>query len=136
MRCTANRGIGMVRAAVVVRHWPEPIFRVKFFFLVLGYAVSMAASNLLFKVTSTKSGLEWWIWFLAGNVAGFGCPVLITYALREQSPQLVYAFTLGAGFVLLQLVAWWWFKAPVTGLQLGGLILTVAGLVMLQLGRV
>jgi small multidrug resistance pump len=109
---------------------------VKFFFLVLGYAVSMAASNLLFKVTSTKSGLEWWIWFLAGNVAGFGCPVLITYALREQSPQLVYAFTLGAGFVLLQLVAWWWFKAPVTGLQLGGLILTVVGLVMLQLGRV
>lgn len=136
MRCTANRGIGMVRVAVVVRHWPEPIFRVKFFFLVLGYAVSMAASNLLFKVTSTKSGLEWWIWFLAGNVAGFGCPVLITYALREQSPQLVYAFTLGAGFVLLQLVAWWWFKAPVTGLQLGGLILTVVGLVMLQLGRV
>jgi len=136
MRCTANRGIGMVRVAVVVRHWPEPIFRVKFFFLVLGYAVSMAASNLLFKVTSTKSGLEWWIWFLAGNVAGFGCPILITYALREQSPQLVYAFTLGAGFVLLQLVAWWWFKAPVTGLQLGGLILTVVGLVMLQLGRV
>jgi small multidrug resistance pump len=126
----------MVRVAVVVRHWPEPIFRVKFFFLVLGYAVSMSASNLLFKVTSTKSGLEWWIWFLAGNVAGFGCPVLITYALREQSPQLVYAFTLGAGFVLLQLVAWWWFKAPVTGLQLGGLILTVVGLVMLQLGRV
>jgi multidrug transporter EmrE-like cation transporter len=33
-------------------------------------------------------------------------------------------------------VAWWWFKAPVTGLQLGGLILTVVGLVMLQLGRV
>ena len=111
-------------------------FFVKFALLVLGYAVSMAASNLLFKVTSTKSGLEWWVWFLAGNVAGFGCPILITYALREQSPQLVYAFTLGAGFVLLQLVAWWWFKAPVTGLQLGGLILTVVGLVMLQLGRV
>ena len=109
---------------------------VKFALLVLGYAVSMAASNLLFKVTSTKSGLEWGVWFLAGNVAGFGCPILITYALREQSPQLVYAFTLGTGFVLLQLVAWWWFKAPVTGLQLGGLILTVVGLVMLQLGRV
>ena len=46
---------------------------------------------------------------------GFGCPVLITYALREESPQLVYAFTLGSGFVLLQLAAWWWFKAPVTG---------------------
>jgi len=109
---------------------------VKLALLVLGYAVSMAASNLLFKVTATKSGLEWWGWFLAGNLAGFGCPILITYALREQSPQLVYAFTLGAGFVLLQLVAWWWFKSPVTGLQLGGLILTVVGLVMLQLGRV
>jgi len=108
----------------------------KFALLVLGYAVSMAGSNLLFKVTATKSGMEWWLWFLAGNVAGFGCPILITYALREQSPQLVYAFTLGAGFVLLQLAAWWCFKSPVTGLQLGGLIFTVVGLVMLQMGRV
>jgi len=108
---------------------------VKFFFLVLGYAASMAGSNLLFKTAASKSGTEWWLWFLAGNMAGFGCPVLITYALREQSPQLVYAFTLGSGFVLLQLVAWWWFKAPVTGMQLGGLVLTAVGLVMLQLGR-
>jgi len=33
-------------------------------------------------------------------------------------------------------VAWWWFKSPVTGVQLGGLVLTVAGLVLLQVGRV
>jgi multidrug transporter EmrE-like cation transporter len=32
-------------------------------------------------------------------------------------------------------VAWWWFRAPITGVQLAGLIFTVAGLVMLQLGR-
>ncbi len=108
----------------------------KFALLVLGYAVSMAGSNLLFKVTASKNGMEWWLWFLAGNVAGFGCPILITYALREQSPQLVYAFTLGVGFVLLQLAAWWWLKAPVTGVQLGGLIFTGVGLVMLQMGRV
>ena len=135
MRCIANRGIRMVRVAVVARSWPEPIFRVKFFFLVLGYAASMAGSNLLFKMAASKSGTEWWLWFLAGNVAGFGCPMLITYALREESPQLVYAFTLGSGFVLLQLAAWWWFKAPVTAMQLGGLALTAVGLVMLQLGR-
>jgi len=36
----------------------------------------------------------------------------------------------------LQLVAWWWLKAPVTGVQLGGLIFTAVGLVMLQMGRV
>ena len=125
----------MVRVVVAVRHWPELIFRVKFFFLVMGYAASMAGSNLLFKMAASKSGTEWWLWFLAGNVAGFGCPVLITYALREESPQLVYAFTLGSGFVLLQLAAWWWFKAPVTAMQLGGLALTAVGLVMLQLGR-
>ncbi|MCX6934591.1 MAG: hypothetical protein NTZ01_00085 [Verrucomicrobia bacterium] len=107
----------------------------RFFLLVLGYAASMAGSNLLFKVAAGKSGIGWWLWFLAGNLAGFGCPVLMTWALREDSPHLVYAFTLGSGFVLLQLVAWWWFKAPVTGLQLGGLALTVVGLVMLQLGR-
>ena len=44
-------------------------FRVKFFFLVLGYAVSMAGSNLLFKMAATKAGSEWWLWFVAGNVA-------------------------------------------------------------------
>jgi multidrug transporter EmrE-like cation transporter len=134
MRCMRSPGIKTGRV-VVVRQWPEPIFRVKFFFLVLGYAASMAGSNLLFKMAASKSGTEWWLWFLAGNVAGFGCPVLITYALREESPQLVYAFTLGSGFVLLQLAAWWWFKAPVTAMQLGGLALTGVGLVMLQLGR-
>jgi small multidrug resistance pump len=107
----------------------------KFVFLVLGYAISMAGSNLLFKVASEKEGTAWWLWFLAGNVAGFGCPVLITYALREQSPHLVYAFTLGAGFVLVQLAGWWFFRSPITFMQMGGLVLTAVGLVMLQLGR-
>ena len=113
--------------------WSERLL--KFFFLILGYAVSMAGSNLLFKVASGKEGTSWWMWFLAGNVAGFGCPVLITYALREHSPHLVYAFTLGAGFVLVQLAGWWFFRSPITGMQLAGLALTAAGLVMLQLGR-
>ncbi|NCZ96068.1 hypothetical protein EBZ02_02715 [bacterium] len=107
----------------------------KFAFLVLGYAVSMAGSNLLFKVASEKQGALWWLWFLGGNVIGFGCPVLITYALREQSPHLVYAFSLGAGFVLVQVAGWFFFHAPITALQVGGLALTAAGLVMLQFGR-
>jgi len=107
----------------------------KFALLVFGYALSMAGSNLLFKVASEKEGAPWWLWFLAGNVVGFGCPVLITYALREQSPHLVYAFTLGAGFVLVQLAGWFFFHAPITAMQIGGLALTAAGLVMLQLGK-
>ncbi len=107
----------------------------KFALLVLGYAISMAGSNLLFKVASEKAGTPWWLWFLAGNVVGFGCPVLITYALREQSPHLVYAFTLGAGFVLVQVAGWVFFHAPVTAMQVGGLALTAVGLVMLQLGK-
>ncbi|NCY21124.1 hypothetical protein EBX31_04100 [bacterium] len=131
MRCTASRGIGT--GVVAGGRWPD--FDLKFVFLVLGYAISMAGSNLLFKVASEKEGAAWWLWFLAGNVAGFGCPVLITYALREQSPHLVYAFTLGAGFVLVQLAGWWFFRSPITGMQVGGLVLTALGLVMLQLGR-
>ena len=73
----------------------------KFALLVFGYAVSMAGSNLLFKVASEKEGTQWWLWFLAGNEVGFGCPVLITYALREQSPHLVYA-TRGLWAILLE----------------------------------
>ena len=95
----------------------------------------MAGSNLIFKVASEKNGTEWWLWFLLGNVVGFGCPVLITYALREQSPHMVYAFTLGAGFVLVQVAGWFFFHAPITAMQVGGLGLTAVGLVMLQLGR-
>jgi len=113
----------------------EPSGLLKLAFLVFGYAVSMAGSNLIFKVASEKSGTDWWFWFLLGNVVGFGCPVLITYALREQSPHLVYAFTLGAGFVLVQVAGWFFFHAPITAMQVGGLALTAVGLVMLQLGR-
>jgi len=131
MRCTANQGTGT--EVVAGGQWPDS--GLKFVFLVLGYAISMAGSNLLFKVASEKEGTAWWLWFLAGNVAGFGCPVLITYALREQSPHLVYAYTLGAGFVLVQLAGWWFFRSPITALQMGGLVLTAVGLVMLQLGR-
>lgn len=130
-----NRGIKTGRV-VGVRFWPRWAEVVKFALLVFGYAVSMTASNLLFKMTATKVGLEWWLWFLGGNVAGFGCPILITLALREESPSMVYAFTLGAGFILLQGGAWWCFRAPISGWQLGGLGLTVVGLIMLQLGRV
>jgi len=114
---------------------PEPPGLLKFALLVFGYAVSMAGSNLVFKIASEKTGTDWWLWFLLGNVVGFGCPVLITYALREQSPHLVYAFTLGAGFVLVQVAGWFFFHAPITAMQVGGLALTAVGLVMLQLGR-
>lgn len=123
----------MVVAAVVWR--PEPFVRLKFALLVFGYAVSMAGSNLLFKVASGREGVSWWLWFLAGNVVGFGCPVLITYALREQSPHLVYAFTLGAGFVLVQVAGWLFFHAPITAIQVAGLVLTATGLILLQFGR-
>lgn len=123
----------MVVAAVVWR--PEPFVRLKFALLVFGYAVSMAGSNLLFKVASGREGVSWWLWFLAGNVVGFGCPVLITYALREQSPHLVYAFTLGAGFVLVQVAGWLIFHAPITAIQVAGLVLTATGLILLQFGR-
>ena len=114
---------------------PELLALLKFALLVFGYAISMAGSNLIFKVASEKTGSEWWLWFLLGNVVGFGCPVLITYALREQSPHMVYAFTLGAGFVLVQVAGWFFFHAPITAMQVGGLGLTAVGLVMLQLGR-
>ena len=58
-----------------------------------------------------------------------------SYALREQTPHLVYAFTLGAGFILVQVAGWFFFHAPITTMQVGGLVLTAAGLVMLQLGK-
>ncbi len=132
MRCMPSRATA---TAVVAARPPELPGLLKFAFLVFGYAVSMAGSNLIFKVASEKSGTDGWLWFLLGNVVGFGCPVLITYALREQSPHLVYAFTLGAGFVLVQVAGWFFFHAPITAMQVGGLVLTAVGLVMLQLGK-
>jgi multidrug transporter EmrE-like cation transporter len=128
-----NPGIGTV--AVAAGPWFNKLPRLKFALLVFGYALSMAGSNLIFKVASDKIGGQWWLWFLLGNFVGFGCPVLITYALREQSPHVVYAFTLGAGFVLVQLAGWLFFRAPITPLQIGGLVFTALGLVMLQFGR-
>lgn len=109
------------------------------FWLVLGYAVSMTASNLCFKMVHTGPGWNWsepgmaWAWFFAGNVAGFFCPILITIALKQDNAQVIYALCLGIGFCLVQLGSFFFFREPLSWIQWSGITLIGLGVFLLQL---
>ena len=100
--------------------------------LILGYVVSLTASNLLLKIAADSAGYRALGWFIAGNVAGFFCPLTITFALRHGPPHLVYAWAIAGGFCVLQLASIWMFRAPLNLWQWTGLSLVALGLFFLQ----
>jgi len=108
------------------------------FWLVLAYAVSMAASNLCFKMVHQGAGWSWkepsaaWAWFFAGNAAGFFCPIIITWALKQSNAQITYALCLGVGFCLVQFGSFVFFREPLSWIQWSGIILIALGVFLLQ----
>jgi len=108
------------------------------FWLVLAYAVTMAASNLCFKMVHSGAGWSWshpspaWAWFFAGNAAGFFCPILITLALKQPHAQIIYALCLGIGFCLVQAGSFFFFKEPLSWIQWSGIALIGIGVFLLQ----
>ena len=97
------------------------------------FIVAQAASALLFKLTSGASGLAWWLYFIAGNAVGFGCPVGLTLALKGNNPNLVYAIAFGGGFCLIQFSAWWFFREPLSPWQWSGIVFILCGIFFLQI---
>ncbi|MBV9463712.1 MAG: hypothetical protein JO317_05730 [Verrucomicrobiae bacterium] len=97
------------------------------------YVVCFAACNLCFKLAVIRSGGVATAYFIAGNVLGFGCTLLITFALKRANPNVVYAVCVGGGFVLLQLASLAVFRQPLSGLQWLGVGLVGTGVLLLQL---
>jgi len=99
----------------------------------LGFILSQTGAALLFKGMVSQEGLRWWLFFGAGNVVGFGCPVALAIALRGTNANLIYAICYGGGFCLVQLATWLIFRDPLSAWQWTGIGLVFCGLILLQL---
>jgi multidrug transporter EmrE-like cation transporter len=100
--------------------------------LIAVYMAAMTAANLFTKFAADATGTRFWVWFVAGNIAGFVCPVTLTLALRHGPPHLIFAAAIAGGFCLLQLVSALIFQTALSPLQSLGIGLIVLGLFLLQ----
>jgi multidrug transporter EmrE-like cation transporter len=105
-------------------------------FSVVGFVIAQTAAALFFKAGAGTElySMRWWLWFAAGNAAGFGCPVALSFALRGTNANLIYALSYGGGFCLIQLATWWIFREPLSVWQWSGISLIFAGIVLLRAG--
>lgn len=101
--------------------------------LVLGYFAAFLGVNISMKIAVQKTGTGFWTWFIAGNVVGFFCTVAMTYALKDQNPNLIYALCIGGGFCLLQVASFLIFRQPLGPWQWAGVALVGIGIICLQI---
>jgi multidrug transporter EmrE-like cation transporter len=99
---------------------------------VTAYALGMAGANLLLKLVALHSGWQAWLLFLAANISGFICVVVMPFALKLAPANVVYAWALGIGFCLLQIVAAFWFKEPLNPWQWSGIACVGIGIILMQ----
>jgi len=97
------------------------------------YALCMAGANLLLKFASQTQGLRWWIFFALANATGFGCVVILPYALKLAPSNIVYALAVGSGFCLLQISAALFFREPLSLWQWIGVVGMAVSLILLQI---
>lgn len=104
----------------------------KLYLLISFYAVCMALANLCLKWASQHQGISYWLYFGAANIIGFASVIALPFALKLGPSQVVYACSIGGGFCLLQLTAFWIFKEPLTSIQWAGVVLVTLGMILLQ----
>ena len=101
---------------------------------ILAYFVAFLGVNISIKIAVEKtSRFEFWCWFIGGNVVGFFCTVAMTYALKSQNPNLIYALCIGGGFLLLQAASYVIFRQPIGPLHWVGVLLIGIGIICLQI---
>ncbi len=105
----------------------------KFYSLILIYALSMTSANIFLKFASQAQGLRWWIFFALANVTGFASVIALPFALKLSNPNLVYALAIGGGFTFLQLASCLLFREALSSWQWGGIALITLGIVLLQI---
>lgn len=101
-------------------------------FLALAIVAEVIGTTFL-KLTSGDKAV-WWAWIVVagGYVAAFG---LISQALSRGIPLgTAYAIWAGVGVVLVALISWLAFQQSLTWLQIGGIVLVVGGVVLLEAG--
>jgi len=102
-------------------------------FLVAAFIMFSVTGSLLLRVAGQHHGWVAVAVFLGGNISGFVAATVLTMTLRGRHPNLIYAFCLGGGFCMLQLMSRVLFKIPLTSWQWLGVSLILAGVVCLQI---
>ncbi|BDZ51093.1 multidrug transporter [Frondihabitans sucicola] len=101
-------------------------------FLAIAIASEVVATTFLRVVSGPNA--PWWpyIVVVVGYVLSF---VMLSQALRAEIPLgVAYAVWAGAGVVLVALISWLVFREPLTLAQIGGIVLVIAGVGLLELG--
>ena len=99
--------------------------------LIVGFIASSVASSLIFRVASQHTGKTALLFFILGNTAGIAVPICLTFALRGNNPNIIYALTIGGAFCMLQLASWWFFKETLSHWQWTGVVLVACGMILL-----
>ena len=100
--------------------------------MILGFVAFYTGDNVCLRVSSERTGATAFWWFAAGNVLGFIATVMLTFALKSQNPNIIFALAQGGGFCVLQLTAFYLFRVPLTPLQWIGVSLIALGVVFVQ----
>ena len=102
-------------------------------FLVTAFIAFSVTGSLLLRVAGQHHGWQAGLIFILGNMSGFVAATTLTLTLRGRHPNLVYAFCLGGGFCMLQIMSRVLFKVPLTSWQWLGVSLIAGGILCLQL---
>ncbi|WP_425556913.1 DMT family transporter [Frondihabitans cladoniiphilus] len=109
-----------------------------YLFLAAAIVSEVVATSFL-RLTSNPGGTSgtstpWWPYIIVvvGYVLSF---VMLSQTLSAGIPLgIAYAVWAGAGVVLVALISWIFFKETLTLVQVGGIVLVIAGVGMLELG--
>jgi small multidrug resistance pump len=103
-----------------------------YLFLAFAIVSEVVATTFLRVVSGPNS--PWWpyIVVVVGYVLSF---VMLSQTLRADVPLgIAYAIWAGVGVVLVALISWLVFHEPLTLVQIGGIVLVIAGVGLLELG--
>lgn len=103
-----------------------------YLFLSLAIVSEVVATTFLRVVSGPNA--PWWpyIVVVVGYVLAF---VMLAQSLKAGIPLgIAYAIWAGVGVVLVALISWLVFREPLTLVQIGGIVLVIAGVGLLELG--
>lgn len=97
------------------------------------FVLASAFSGILFRFAAENAGRTALWYFIVGNFIGVLCPIALTFALKQNHPNIIYALCFGGSFALLQIVSWRMFKQPLSIWQWFGVASVAFGLLLLQI---
>jgi drug/metabolite transporter (DMT)-like permease len=99
--------------------------------------VTLLAANLLLNLGASvcfKEGgtdaVHRWHYFVGGNVLGITATALMMALYKRMNANLATMLVSGGSGTLIQFAFWLLYRAPLTGLQVAGIAMTVFGMVI------